>query len=125
LHYAQNGLRELATAPCFLPDKSHPTRHLKDGYFAARNTVIDGISKIESIEIIKEMLRQGFGRSIMPNWVVKKELQAGICTAFPPGQRRLQQSWGLLRLRGRPVTATENRFQILCAEATKSLQSAH
>jgi DNA-binding transcriptional LysR family regulator len=124
LRYAQNGLKKLAKALCFLPDKSHPTRHLTDGYFAAQNTVINGISKIESIEVIKEMLRQGFGMSILPDWVVKDELKAGIFTAFSPGRRHLRQSWGLLRLRGRPVTAIENSFQVLCAKAAKSLQSA-
>jgi DNA-binding transcriptional LysR family regulator len=116
--------KELAKEPCFLPDKSHPTRHLIDGYFAAQNTIVNAVSDIESLEVIKEMVRQGFGMSILPNWVVKDELKAGILIAFPPGRRHLRQSWGLLRLRGRPVTAIENSFQILCAEATKSLQSA-
>lgn len=123
---AQGGVpaKELAKEPCFLPDKSHSTRHLIDGHFAAQNTVIDGVSDIENLDVIKEMPRRGFGMSILPKWVVKEELKAGIFTAFPPGRRDLRQSWRLLRLRGRPVTAIENSLQMLCAEATKSLQSA-
>jgi DNA-binding transcriptional LysR family regulator len=116
--------KELAKEPCYLPDTSHPTRHLIDGYFAAQNIVVNAVSDIESLEVIKEILRQGFGMSILPNWVVEEELKAGIFIAFPTGRRQLRQSWGLLRLRGRPVTAIENSFQILCAEATKSWQSA-
>jgi DNA-binding transcriptional LysR family regulator len=108
-----------------LPDKSHPTRQLIDRYFAADNIVINGSADIESLDVIKEMLRHGFGMSILPDWVVKDELEAGILTGFPPGRRRLRQSWGFLRLRGRPVTAMETSIQILCAKSAKSLQSAN
>jgi hypothetical protein len=61
----------------------------------------------------------------LPNWVFKEELAAGILVGFPPGRRHLRQSWGLFRLRGPPVTAIENNFQLLCAEAAKSLQTAN
>jgi DNA-binding transcriptional LysR family regulator len=116
--------KELAKEPCLLPDKSHPTRRLIDQYFAAENIVINGVGEIESLDVIKEMLRHGFGMSILPNWVVKDEFEAGILSALPVGRRHLRQSWGLLRLLGRPVTLIESRFQLLCIEAAKSLQSA-
>jgi LysR family transcriptional regulator, low CO2-responsive transcriptional regulator len=116
--------KELAKEPCLLPNKSDPTRHLIDRYFAAANIVINGIADIESLDVIREILRQGFGMSILPDWVVKDELAAGILAGFSPGRRHLRQSWGLLRFRGRTVTSIENSFQILCAEAAKSLQSA-
>jgi LysR family cyn operon transcriptional activator len=117
--------KELAKEPCLLPDKSHPTRQLIDRYFAADNIVINGISNIEILDVVKEMLRHGFGMSILPSWVVKEELEAGVFASFPPGRRHLRQSWGLLRLRDRPVTSIENSFQIVCAEAAKSLQSTN
>jgi DNA-binding transcriptional LysR family regulator len=116
--------KELAKEPCLLPDQSHPTRQLIDRYFAADNIVINGIADVEILDVIKEMLKHGFGMSILPDWVVKDELEAGILVGFPPGRRHLRQSWGLLRLRGRPVTSVENSFCLLCAEAAKSLQSA-
>ena len=116
--------KELAKEPCLLPNKSHPTRQLIDRYFATDNIVMNGIGDIESLDVIKEMLRHGFGMSILPDWVVKDELEAGILAGFPPGRRQLRQSWGLLRLCGRPVTSVENSFNLLCAEAAKSLQSA-
>ena len=115
--------KELAKEPCLLADKSHPTRHLIDRYFAADNIVLNGIANIESLDVVKEMLRHGFGMSILPGWVVKDELESGILARFPPGRRRLRQSWGLLRLRGRPVTSTEQNLHLLCTEAAKSLQS--
>jgi DNA-binding transcriptional LysR family regulator len=116
---------ELAKEPCLLPDKTHPTRQIIDGYFAAVNIVINGIAEIENLDVIKELLRRGLGMSILPGWVVKDELKTGILTAFSPGRRRLRQSWGLLRLRGRAVTSIENSFHLLCAEEAKSFQSAH
>jgi LysR family transcriptional regulator, low CO2-responsive transcriptional regulator len=116
---------ELAKEPCLLPDKFHPTRQLIDRYFAADNIVINGIADIESLDVIKEMLRHGFGMSILPEWMIRDELEAGILAAFPVGRRHLRQSWGMLRLRGRQVTSVENAFQVMCAEAFKSLQSAN
>jgi LysR family transcriptional regulator, low CO2-responsive transcriptional regulator len=116
--------KELAKEPCLLPDKSHPTRQLIDRYFAADNMVVNGIADIESLDVIKEMLRHGFGMSILPDWVVKDELEAGVLAQFPAGRRHLRQSWGLMRLRGRSVTSIGNSFHVLCVEAAKSLQSA-
>jgi LysR family transcriptional regulator, low CO2-responsive transcriptional regulator len=116
--------KELVKEPCLLPDKSHPTRQLIDRYFAADNIVINGIADIESLDVIKEMIRNGFGMSILPDWVVKEELEAGILAGFPLGRRRLRQSWGLMRLRGRSVTSIGSSFHVLCTEAAKSLQSA-
>jgi len=117
--------RELAKEPCFLPDKFHPTRQLIDRYFAAENIVLNGIGDIESLDVIKEMLRHDFGMSILPYWLVKDELEAGLLAKFPPGRRHLRQSWGLLRLRSRPASSIECSFHLLCAEAAKSLQSAN
>ncbi len=116
--------RELAKEPCLLPDRTHPTRQLIDRYFASEDIVINSIADIESLDVIKEMLRHGLAMSILPDWVVKDELKAGLLAGFAPGRRHLRQSWGLLRLRGRPVTAIESSFSVLCAEAAKSLQSA-
>jgi DNA-binding transcriptional LysR family regulator len=117
--------KELAKEPCLLPNKSHPTRHLIERYFADDDIVLNGIAEIDSLEVIKEMLRHGFGMSILPDWVVKDELKAGTLAGFSPGRRRLRQSWGLLRLRGRPITSIENSFHVLCIEAAKSFQSVN
>ena len=114
--------KDLSKEPCLLPDRSHPTRQLIDRYFAADDIVLNGIAEIDSLEVIKEMLRHGFGMSILPDWVVKDELKAGILAGFSPGRRRLRQSWGLMCLRDHPVSSIESTFQVLCAEAAKSLQ---
>jgi len=87
--------------------------------------VMNVVADIESLDVIKEMLRNGFGMSVLPDCVVKDELEAGILASFPTGRRHLRQSWGLMRLRGRPVNSIENNFQLLCTEAAKSLQSAN
>jgi DNA-binding transcriptional LysR family regulator len=117
--------QELAKEPCLLPNRSDPTRHLIDRYFAAANIVLNGIADLDSIDLIKEILIHGIGMSILPDWAVKDELGAGLLAAFPPGRRHLRQCWGLLRLRGRPVTPIGSSFQVFCSEAAKSLQSTN
>ena len=116
--------KELAKEPCFLPERSHPTRQLIDRYFAAYNMVMNGKPYIESLDVIKEFLRRGFGMSILPDWVVKDEMKAGLLTGIPPGRKRLRQTWGLMCLRSHSVSPIENTFQVLCAEAAKSLQQS-
>jgi LysR family transcriptional regulator, low CO2-responsive transcriptional regulator len=112
---------ELSKEPCLLTDKSHPTRRLVDRYFAQEKVKMNQIAEIESFDAIKVLVRQGFGISILPDWVVKEDLAAGVLTAFAPGRRRLTQSWGLLRWQGRPITSVENSFMLSCLAAAKSL----
>jgi DNA-binding transcriptional LysR family regulator len=116
--------KELAKEPCFLPERSHPTRQLIDRYFEAYDIVINGVPFIESLDVIKEFLRQGIGMSILPDWVVKDELKAGTFAGFPPGRRRLRQTWGIMCLHGHPVSPIESTFEVLCAEAAKSFNQS-
>jgi DNA-binding transcriptional LysR family regulator len=115
--------KEIPKEPCFLPDKTHATRRVIDQYFAADKVVLNGVAEIDNLDVIRETLKHGIGMSILPDWLVKEDLAAGALVGFPPGRRRLRQSWGFLRSVGRPITSIESSFQILCAEAVKSLQS--
>jgi DNA-binding transcriptional LysR family regulator len=112
---------ELAKEPCFLPEKSHPTRHFIIGHLATQNIVINGVVHIESLEAIKEMLRPGFGVSMLRAWLVKVEINAGNLAGFPPGRKSLRQPWGLSRLRGPPATGIENSFHVQCALRPRNL----
>jgi len=112
---------ELSREPCLLTDKSHPTRRLVDRYFTLEKITMNQIAEIESFDAIKALVKQGFGMSILPDWVVKEELAAGVLTAFAPGRRRLTQSWGLLRWQGSPITSVGNSFMQSCIAAAKTL----
>lgn len=112
---------ELAQEPCLLTNKSDPTRRLIDRYFAGEKIRMNQIAEIESFDAIKALVLQGFGMSILPDWVVKEELAAGLLTAFAAGRRHLTQSWGLLRWQGRPASSVENSFRLSCLAAAKSL----
>ena len=112
---------ELEKEPFLATHKSHPTRSLLEGYFAREKITMNRIAEIESFDAIKALIVQGFGMSLLPDWVVKEELAAGVLAAFAPGRRRLTQSWGLLRWQGRPITSVENSFRLSCLAAAKTL----
>jgi len=114
-------LDELAREPCLLTNKSNPTRRLIDRYFAVEKIRMNQIAEIESFDAIKALVIQSIGMSMLPDWVVKEELAAGVLTAFAPGRRRLTQSWGLLRWQGRPMSSVEHSFRLSCIAAAKTL----
>ncbi len=113
---------ELIEEPCLLPEKSHPTRQLIDKHFAAEDAVLRCAAEIDSLDTVRELIRQGFGMGILPEWAVRRELAEGSMRSFPLGRKSLRQSWGFVRLRGSPVTSVETRFRVLCAEAAQSLR---
>ncbi|MGO8697331.1 MAG: LysR family transcriptional regulator [Limisphaerales bacterium] len=112
---------EMADEPCLLTNKSHPTRRLIEDYYSAEKIRMNGVAEIDSFDTIKELVRQGFGMTILPDWAVKEELAAGVLVAFAPGRKRLTQSWGLLRWPGRPLSAVESRFRLSCISIAKTL----
>ena len=113
---------ELAVEPCFLPNKSDPVRRLIEGYFAAEQIAMNVIAEIDSFDATKEIVKQGFGMTVLPHWAVKEELASGALVALAPGRRRLVQAWGLLRWQGRPLSSLENQFRTSCLAVAKSLE---
>jgi DNA-binding transcriptional LysR family regulator len=114
---------ELPREPCILTDKAHPTRQMIDRYFAADDLELNAIAEIDSFDAIKELVKTGSAISILPLWVMKNELAAGVLTDFAPGRRALVQTWGLFRWKSNPVTNVENSFRQLCQQAAAKLQS--
>lgn len=113
---------ELSSEPCFLTSKSYPVRRMIDRWFASEKSGMKQITEIESFDAIKALIKQGLGISILPDWVIKEEAAAGVLTALSPGRRRLSQSWGLLRWKGRPVSPVENSFRVSCVAVAGALQ---
>ena len=68
--------------------------------------------------MIKELVQQGLGSSVLPAWMIQDELETGSLVALELGRRRLVQTWGLWHWRGRPLNRLESTFVHLCkAEA--------
>lgn len=116
---------ELAGEPCALTSKSHPTRQLTDRYFTGEKIELNVVVEIDTYDAIKEWVKSGLGITVLPRWAVQDELGAGVLIAFPPGRRRLLQSWGIHRWDRRPVTPVENTFRVLCQAAAAKMTAAN
>ena len=73
-----------------------------------------------SIEVIKEFVKLQIGVTILPEWVVRKEVEAGELVIRPLGKRRLRRTWGMLQLKTRANTLVEETFARLCTQAGES-----
>lgn len=115
---------ELASEPCLLTHKSHPTRQLIDRYFAGEHIDLNVIAEIDSFDAIKEWVKSGLGITVLPHWAVQEELASQVLIAFPPGRRALRQSWGIYRWASSPVTTVENTFRVLCEAASRKMMTS-
>lgn len=109
---------DLARQSFVLGGDANGLRKLTDEYFAEDQIVLNVVSESDSVTVIKEFVKQGWGASVLPAWAVQDELKDGSLVALAPGRRRLVQTWGLWHWRGRPLNRLESTFVNLCkAEA--------
>jgi DNA-binding transcriptional LysR family regulator len=114
---------ELPSQPCILGGKTNLTRRLVDRYFAADKIVLNTVIEVDSLEAIKEFVKQGLGVSILPAWLVRQELAEASLVALPLGKRHLTQTWGILQRQNGPLDHVHTIFLKLCRSASTSIAS--
>jgi DNA-binding transcriptional LysR family regulator len=119
----QIALEELSCEPCLLPPRDSSTRGLIEHALLRYKATLNILGEIESLEMIQELIKAGFGIGILPEWMV--EIAAGSVRVLPLAPSEVVQTWGLARWKQRrPMDALECAFRTLCLKAGKKIRTA-
>jgi len=117
-------LEELSREPCLLPPGHSSTRTMVEHALLRYKAALNILGEIESLEMIKQLIKAGFGVGILPEWMIKEEIVSGRLRVLPWVPPELRQTWGLVRWRQRrPMDAFECAFRNLCIKAGKKMTS--
>lgn len=83
-------------------------------YFRTDGLSLTAATEFSCLEAIKELLKAGLGISILPPWIVRKELAERSLVTLPLGRRKLRRRWGILLWQGRQPSSAEETFAGLC-----------
>ena len=96
------------------------TFQLIEDYLRREQISFQSVMEFGSLEVIKAFTKLQIGVSILPEWVVRKEVAAGELVLRPLGKRRLRRNWGMLQLKTRANTLVEETFARLCTQAAET-----
>lgn len=112
---------ELAKQPCLLLRTSVHGRKRLDDFLSQRGIGLSRIGEIESVDTIKEMVKQLPVMSLLPGWAVATELKNRTLTALPPGRKPFEQTWGIIHSQARPLNFAEATFLKFCRQQVAEL----
>jgi LysR family nitrogen assimilation transcriptional regulator len=70
-------VRQLAGLRLILPERRHWIRRLVDNAAHRRGIALDGVQQADSVPLIKEMVRNGHGHTVLPLAAVRDEVARG------------------------------------------------
>ena len=73
-------VRDLAGLTLILPEPRHWIRRLVDSAAFRRGVVLDRVQQADGVALTKEMVRNGFGRAVLPFAAVRDEVARGTLT---------------------------------------------
>jgi DNA-binding transcriptional LysR family regulator len=115
-------LSEFAKAPFILHRNLGQSQRMVKEYLAKSNLVLNTAAEMDSLDSIKDFVRQTQALTILPAWAVEKELQDGSLTALPMGRKPVQQTWGFTHWRHRPLNHSEATLLELCRSAIAAMR---
>jgi DNA-binding transcriptional LysR family regulator len=114
--------QEIPRQNYILYNKSSVTFRVIEDYFRREQVVLNTVIELGNMEAIKELVKLGLGVSILALWITRAEIDEGSIVALPPGRRKLQRRWGILKFRGKRLNLAEETFVGLCEAACVSLR---
>jgi DNA-binding transcriptional LysR family regulator len=99
------------------------TSLLLDKYFERDRVRVKCNVEVDSLKVVKEMIKMNAGISALATWAVSKELEEKSLVALPLGKRKLKRNWCLMRSLDRKPNLAEEKFAKLTLEATKTFTS--
>ena len=86
-------LTDVESERIIVTDTKDYTFDLVNEYFRSYSVSLMPFIEISNEEVIKRLVELDIGVGILPNWIVKNELQSGALKAIPLGRRQLKRNW--------------------------------
>jgi DNA-binding transcriptional LysR family regulator len=116
-------LSEFPKAPFILHrNLAHSQRMLAE-YLKKNDVALNTIAEMDSLDSIKDFVRQTRAISILPTWATQRELREGTLAALPLGRKPFEQMWGFTRWHERPLNHSEASFVHLCRSTLAAMPS--
>lgn len=81
--------------------------------------------ELGSVEAIKELVKIGYGFSLLAPWTFHEELDRGMLTCIHPEKFSLHRRWGIATVKGRKLSLMEETFTGLCLTVAENFQDTH
>ncbi|MCO5144743.1 MAG: LysR substrate-binding domain-containing protein [Aquamicrobium sp.] len=112
---------QAARLPLILPGPSHGLRELLARQALTVDIKLNTVIDIDSYGNIKELVRDGFGYSILPANAIAREVQAGELRRWPIASPAVRRAVHLAYSVERPMTNAVTAIQALACEVLRDL----
>lgn len=108
--------QELAGHSCLLLRGCGHERKALEDHLLDRGINLKIAGEVENLETVKSFIKNAPLLSFLPGWVIAPELKNGSLVSLRWGKRPLEQSWGLVHSRPRPLNHAESTLWKLCGQ---------
>jgi DNA-binding transcriptional LysR family regulator len=112
---------EFPKAPFILHRNLALSQRMLAEYLEKNDVALNTIAEMDSLDSIKDFVRQTRAISILPTWAAQRELREGTLAALPLGRKPFQQTWGFTRWRERPLNHSEASLVHMCRAALAAM----
>jgi DNA-binding transcriptional LysR family regulator len=112
---------ELAKQPCLLLRGSTHGHMQLEEFFTRRDIALNIIGEIESVDALKDFVKQTPAMCFLPGWSIAAELADHSFTALPLGRTPFELTWGFIHSRARPLNHAESTLLNLCRKRVAEL----
>jgi DNA-binding transcriptional LysR family regulator len=118
------GVRELASYPLLLLDRTTSSRALVEAAFAAEKTAFSVAMEMSSVEVLKRLAELGFGVAIVPRFSVRRETESGVLSALKLRDFGAPRGVGALTPRAFAPTRAASAFLALARDYSRPRRSS-
>lgn len=114
-------LSDLAEIPMILPGAAHGLRELLTRFAITAGVSLSTVIEVDSYHSIKELVRSGFGCSILPGNAVHREITEGRLQGWQIREPEILRSVWLAHATNRPMSNSVAAIQSLACEVLQNL----
>ena len=112
---------ELARQSCILLRGCGYERKALEPLLLQRDIVLNIAAEVEDLETVKSMVKHTHLMSLLPAWVIASELKNRWFVSLRFGRKPIEQSWGLVHSRARPLNHAESTLWKFCGQQVANL----
>lgn len=107
---------EVAAQSCILFRGCGHERQGLEALLGLRDISLNIAGEVENLDTVKKLVQQTQLMSLLPGWVIAPELRDRGLVSLRFGRKPIEQSWGLLHARARPLNHAESMLWKFCGQ---------